>query len=256
MKSKKKLTDEEKYSAYQEIIPIVQEFRQKEMPKCQRVENTLGLLEEQLGYFVLKFPSAEDKLSGFHIMKSGYHCIYINSAHVLGRQNFSLWHECYHAYANQVSISMEGEAKNDINEYKADCFASCILMPEVLIREYVAEKGINIAYAKYDQLIQMQHFFGVSYSAMITRMIQLFPEHKEDLNVRYALSRKHRHQEFLEKTKRLGLDTALIEPTNEVYFSPRFFEDVKFNLSEGRITQDKCSMLIEMVERLGNHHGQ
>jgi len=250
-----KLTEDEKNKAYNEVVPIAQQFRQKYIPENQKVENTFNILEEQLGYFILKFPSKDSDLSGFHIEKSGIHCIYINSSHTLGRQVFSAWHECYHAINGQVSLSFISKLDKDIEEYKAECFASCILMPEKLVRLFVAYNSINPYYISYSDIIKMQHYFGVSYSATVTRLIQLFPQSKNTLQRRYALVQKSKDKELEKRTLQAGFNTDLIKPTNDIYVSQKFIEDIQFNLKDGRISQEKAMSLIKLIEGMGGNDG-
>lgn len=250
-----KLTEDEKNKAYNEVVPIVQQFRKRYVPENQKVENTFKILEEQLGFFVLKFPSKDSNLSGFHIEKSGIHCIYINSSHTLGRQIFSAWHECYHAINGQSSLSFLSKLNKDIEEYKAECFAGCILMPENLVRHYIAQKAINLDYISYDDIIRMQHYFGVSYKAMVTRLIQLFPQSKNTLQKRFVLGEKYKSKELEQRTLQAGFETALIKPTNDFYVSHKFIEDIQFNLKNNRISQEKAMSLIRLIESMGGNHG-
>lgn len=252
LSSAKKLTREQKEKAYKDVTPIARQFRQNLLPSDQKVLNAFWLLEEKLGFFIVKFPSEDNNLSGFHITKSGIHCIYINSAQVLGRQYFSLWHECYHAINNQVSVSYLNKLDCDIEEYKAECFASNILMPENLVADYIKKSGINFEYISYNQLINMQHSFKVSYKALIHRLIELYPRYKITLTTRYGLGSIAKAQELENRTRQLGLDTSLIKPTNDIYVSPGFIEDIQYNLGQKRISNSKAEALISILEEMGS----
>jgi len=244
-----KLTTEQKQIAYKKVIPIAKSFREKHLPKNERLD-TFKILEEQMGCFILKFPSKNDKLSGFHIEKSGIHCIYINSGHSLGRQYFSAWHECYHAINNQNGICLTTDSELDIEEYKADCFAGCILMPENIVKKYIEKYAINPKYLKHDDVIKMHNYFRVSYSAMVTRLIQIYPQYKSELNIRYHLGKKERADELKDKTLKANCKIDLIEPTNDVYVSDKFFENIKFSLENDRISEEKALSLLDMLEKL------
>lgn len=250
-----RLTNDEKAKAYNEIVPIVQNFRRKHMPDDQKVEDTFLMLEQQLGYFIVRFPAKDNDVSGFHIEKSGFHCIYINSGHPLGRQFFSAWHECYHAINGQTGVSLMGDLDNDIEEYKAECFAGCILMPEKLVRQYIAVHSINLAFLKYTDIIKMQNFFGVSYSAIIARLIQLFPVHIKVLKQRYALKNLSRAKELEKRTLEAGCSIKLIKPTNDFYVSREFIEDIQSNFRNKRISQEKAGSLINLIESMGTKNG-
>lgn len=208
-------------------------------------ENSFTVLEE-LGCLIYGAPLESD-ISGFYNVKAGIPCIYINTAHSLGRQNFSAWHEFYHHISGETSsISYIQDGKKDVVEEKADLFAGMILMPSNLIEEQL--KKLNVydpKYTSYDHIIKMQHYFKVSYSAIVKRLIQLYPD--ANLNNRFGIANKKRSQELIEKTIALGFSTALITPTNDIYLSPTFFDDLDFNLTHGRISEEKVEEVIQKI---------
>lgn len=256
LNKKNKLNNANKNLLYQSAKRIAEDFQTKYIDKSQPIRDTFEILE-QLGFFIVQFP-ADDKLSGFHIKKSDYNCIFINSAHTLGRQYFSAWHECYHAFTNDVGgISLSGEAEYDETEFKADSFASCILLPEDLVMQYLRENKIsNVKYITYDQLIVMQNYFRVSYSSLITRLIKLFPENKIDLSKRYSLGRQSSVLRLEKKVNEVGGDLSLIRPTNDFYISPKFYEKLYSNLDQDRITVDKTHSILEFLESVKNYYGK
>jgi Zn-dependent peptidase ImmA (M78 family) len=249
LSSQTKLTPLDKKELYRSIIPIAEEFRKSFLNEDQPIENSIETLE-QLGYLIVKFPT-DDLLSGFHINKSGFDCVFINSIHSKGRQYFSAWHECYHAYTGEGGgLSLTSNNEYDAIEFKADSFASCVLMPEKQVRRYVKHNRINLKYVRYEQLIRMQHYFQVSYSALITRLIQVFPEYKDTLISRYAIGRINRRSDLLKETEKLIGDTSLICPTNEVYVSQRLYSNLEFNLQNDRISLDKANSILELIESI------
>lgn len=141
-------------------------------------------------------------LSGFTIYKAPYNCIYINSRQNLGRQYLSCWHECYHIYTGEGNgISYTDCLMEDPIEYKANAFASVILMPDDLVRRYIDLEGISLKYLKHEDIIRMQNYFNVGYSAMLTRIIQLYPEYKKNLLNRYAIAQNTEKQRNLLEEK-------------------------------------------------------
>ncbi|CUM95464.1 Domain of uncharacterised function (DUF955) [Turicibacter sanguinis] len=225
--------------------------RAKLLPENEVIESPFKLLENR-GFFILKFPSKDESLSGFHIKKSGIDCIYINSSHTLGRQYFSVWHEYYHAITGEAnSLSFYQERGLDEIEFKAECFAGCILMPEDLVKGYLENKRIkNLKYIRYTELIEMQNYFKVSYQAIIRRLIQIFPEFEDDLKKRYSLSKKERHSELVTLTQECQGDVRLITRTNDVYLSKQFFDDIEANFIHQRISSQKMKSLLRLLEWL------
>lgn len=248
LSQRRKISPLEKQELYQSVVPIAEEFRNKFLDRDKPIEDTFETLE-RLGYFIVRFP-AHDKLSGFHINKGGYDCIFINSAHSLGRQYFSSWHECYHAYTKEGGgVSLVGAEKHSAIEQKADYFASCILMPENLITEYLQKAGIlNLKFISHEQLITMQNYFRVSYAALLTRLIQLYPSYKETIDNRRILGLPQNKEKMLQKIEEFNGDLTLAQPTNEFAVSERFYQKLHDNLLHDKITSDKAEAILNLLE--------
>ena len=110
-----------------------------------------------------------------------------------GRHNFTIAHECGHQIVYRMEkdnlskvsselCSFRRNSENDWNEWQANCFASALLMPEQKIRHYYyltrSDKPFciyhkNSMHADTRELIKMSNFFGVSYTALCKRLIQL-----------------------------------------------------------------------------------
>lgn len=227
------------------VLPIAIAERNKIIPEYSTVKDTFYLLE-QLGFFILRFPSYEDNLSGFYIKKSEFDCVYINSNHTLGRQFFSAWHEYYHAITGEGGgVSLFNQMTEDIIECKAELFAGYMLMPENLVIKYINENKLNLNYLSHLQVIKMQNYFRVSYRAMIKRLTIMFPEFK-NLKSLYALGSKERHEELCKKTEQVNGDIKLIKPTNDFYVSQQFKNDILENLEMDKIDREKAELLLNM----------
>lgn len=202
---------------------------------------------ESLGIFVL-IAAAPDKVSGFCMTIGEDTFIFVNKNHVVGRQNFSLWHEVYHWYTNSTgSVSLKGDEKNDAEEFSADYFASLVLIDKQHLHHKITQFRISeINYISNDQIIKLQHYFGVSYSAMVSKIIEAYPNAK--LGNRYSLGLPQRRKELVGKTKKLGLDVGLISPSNNIYVSSEFFTLLQKLLNENKITIDKVNSLINILE--------
>jgi len=80
---------------------------------------------------------------------------------------FTIFHEAFHILAHcrtSPVFRKRGSIVGSFNEFLADYFALCILMP----REWVAEK-----WAEVKDLDQMAKIFSVSKSAMCIRLRQM-----------------------------------------------------------------------------------
>ena len=235
-----------KKELYEKIKPIAQDARNRIIDKNSIIENPFYTLE-QAGFFIVGFPSKDDRISGFHIQKSEIHFIYVNTGHDLGRQYFSSFHEYYHIFTGEESDGniIEKREHNEI-EYKAECFAGCILMPENLVKKYIMDHAINLNWLSHAQLIKMFTYFNVSYNAMLKRLTQLYPGYL-NMNKLYGISTKPKRKEFIQKIKDNDGNEKLIHPTSNLYITQSFFEDLKFNIENERISQDKAKGIITML---------
>lgn len=254
---RKKLSEHIREELYRSVVPIAAEARKSFIAQDMVIEDSFQQIE-QLGFLLLKFPAFEnsEELSGFYIKKGNINCIYINSLISLGRQNLSVWHEYYHCYTGDgKGLSYINQLEWESSEFKANAFASCILMPEDLICNYLQSNGIVIPYIKNIQLVQMQSYFKVSLSALITRLCTIFPEHKKKLSSRYSLT-NNTDQSKLKLYQLINEahgDMTLVQPTNDIYIPLSFFDDIEYNVKNGRISLERANELLEMVNCLENN---
>lgn len=250
----KKLSEEEKTKLYEEVRPIALEYRESFIHKDEVIKDTFNTIE-QLGFLLIRFPALGENtsLSGFTIYKSPYNCIYINSRQNLGRQYLSCWHECYHICTGEGNgISYTECLMEDPIEFKANAFASVILMPDDLVRRYIDVHSISVQYLKHEDIIRMQNYFKVGYSAMLARIIQLYPEYKKNLQTRYAIAKNTEKQRKLleDKTKAVNGNLQLINATNDIYIPDSFYNNIVFNLDKKRISEEKAFELLKVIDGL------
>lgn len=247
----KKLTKQEKEQYLKEIVPIALEFREKQLNLkiSEPISDTFKLVEG-LGYFVLRF-KAIGTLSGFHAIKGGVNCIFINSSHTLGRQFFSAWHEVYHAFSGDVGgYSKLGEEKYSSMEFKANSFANNVLMPEELIRYYVENRLYlprGMKYVTHIQLIKMQHYFKVSHKALLYRLVDIYPEHYATFRNRMGISNEGRECDFQNKTLEANCDIKLIKPTEDIKISKDYYTFIHNNLSNDKITIERAREALSLL---------
>ena len=167
----KKLSEEEKTKLYEEVHPIALEYRESFIHKDEVIKDTFKTIE-QLGFLLIRFPAIGENtsLSGFTIYKAPYNCIYINSRQNLGRQYLSCWHECYHIHTGEGNgISYTENLMEDPIEYKANAFASVILMPDNLVKRYIALHNISLQYLRHEDIIRMQNYLSLIHISEPTR---------------------------------------------------------------------------------------
>ena len=248
----KKLSEIEQKAIYDKVYPIAMEYRNSIISGEKVITDTFDFIE-QLGIILLRFPAVNgnDLLSGFSIRKNPFKCIYINTNQNLGRQYMSCWHEMYHLITGEgKGISYVSDKDKDPIECSADTFAGIILMPDNLVKKYINDNHINVQYIRHIDIICMQNYFQVGYSAMVKRIIQLYPEY--DLKNRYGLAAQSRRCELESKTVEVGGNVNLIKPTRDVYIPERFFINLKYNIDNKRISNEKAYGILKCIEGLND----
>lgn len=245
-----KLTEERKQELREKVKVIFDDFKKK-YPNIITVPMTNSIDKiEALGIFILR-SAAPDEVSGFCMTIGENTFIFINKNHTLGRQNFSLWHEVYHWFTESTGVvSIKGDSNNNEIEFCADYFASLVMIDEEVLKEKLNESGYsykNIKFIRNTQIIKLQHFFNVSYTAMVRKLIEIFPN--ADLSMRYGLGTPKREDELLDETAKLGLDVQLIKPVNESYMSSEIFQLLENLYDQNKITKFKLESLIDFITK-------
>jgi len=245
-----KISLEEQRKIYkEEIYPIAPNYRDLIIANDEVISDSFQKLE-QLGIVLLKFPSKSANLSGFHIKKSNIDCIYINTNTTLGRQYFSCWHEYYHAITGEGSgISFFDRSLTDKIECKADLFAGYVLMPENLVENFMKINNISRDKLTYENIIEMQHYFNVSYKAMIKRLQIIYGKIPNE-DILYSLSSKERPFELTNYTIKMGYSTKLSKKTYEVYIPQKFLSDLESNVKNKRISESKKKSIQDFLDYL------
>ena len=132
---------------YQDIERKAKAFRSKHNNNSSGSLHLESLLL-QLNVIV-SFRTMSEKLSGMAVLLREENEIYrfmlVNSEQNIGRQNFTICHELYHLFIQenftfQYCNTGKFDEKKDIEEYKADLFASYLLMPTEGIEELIPYK--------------------------------------------------------------------------------------------------------------------
>ena len=138
--------------------------------------------------------------------------ILINSNHTIGRQHFTICHELYHLYYQKNFVSEKSHAgafnkKGDIEEYKADIFASNLLLPTNGVLQMIPEAERNKNKITLKTILTIEHYYSCSRSALLNKLLTLKYIDKELLA-----------QHSVDKTKNAmlyGYNTDLYKPGNE-----------------------------------------
>lgn len=164
---------------------------------------------QKIDNLTLVFSPLGKNISGVCYKGNKSNLISINSQMSVGRQRFSLAHELYHLYFDELSkksISLVSyEQDKDENEKKADQFASYFLMPSSSLYTMISDikEKNNKKMLTLEDVIKIGQYYGVSHKAMLYRLLDdgyIQKEQIKDLEVK-----------VIETAKKLGYDTALYE---------------------------------------------
>jgi len=136
----------------------------------------------------------------------------INSDHAVGKQHFTICHELYHLYYQKdfkAAISCTGlfDKKGNPEEYKADVFASYLLLPEMGIWEMIPENERGKNKIKISSILALEHFYGCSHSAMLFRLL--------NMNIIDDAQKDLLSGGIMSLARKFGYTTSLYEPDNE-----------------------------------------
>lgn len=118
-----------------------------------------------------------DDFSGLSIIESENRFILINSNHNRGRQNFTICHELYHLFYDPEFIPHKCDTgqfpKKNINELKADIFASFLLLPEDGITDMIPESEMKLDGIRISTLLKIEQTYGSSRTALLMRLLKM-----------------------------------------------------------------------------------
>jgi Zn-dependent peptidase ImmA (M78 family) len=102
----------------------------------------------------------------------------VNSAHSIGRQHFTICHELYHLFIQQSYTSSKSSAgkfdkQGDPEEYKADVFASYLLLPVLGVQEMIPAKELKKNAILLTTILAIEQTYSCSRSALLFRLKQM-----------------------------------------------------------------------------------
>lgn len=238
-----RLSEEKKEEIKLIAIEVAREFEEKY--KVDNLVNAYNAISKLEDIIIVRFP-ANDKLSGFTLKKGDYKCIYVNSAHILCRQYSTCWHEFYHAINDVEDIDIDDKEK--VEDKEAQYFASCIMMPDQKLKDFIIRNNKKFTELDLDFLIKMQFHFGVSLSSLLSKLSEL------DIGNYYKykyITAMDKIQEYNNLIEKLGYKLDLVRPTNDYIVDKSFFEDIYKNIINEKISFEKGRQLGKFIEDKG-----
>lgn len=139
----------------------VAELRKKWGFDCYTPINLVQTVMEKIENITLIWMPLNKNFGGCCYKKDDDFIILINSHHSKGRQNFTIAHELYHLLYGNESFGMCDYANKTEEENLANEFASCLLMPEYALYDFMSINNINnwtiTDVIKCEQYYQMGH---------------------------------------------------------------------------------------------------
>lgn len=121
------------------------------------------------------FKEMTDNFSGMAVKNSYGKFMLVNSGDILARQHFTVGHELYHLFIQEIFESRICKVglfnKKDKEEYNADWFASYLLMPEDGIFELLPKDELGTNKISLNTVVKMEQYFGVSRTALLNRLM-------------------------------------------------------------------------------------
>ncbi|WJP97781.1 ImmA/IrrE family metallo-endopeptidase [Macrococcus bovicus] len=243
--SKHKLTPKEKFECIEEIKPIVKKFK-TQYGITEPISDSFKKIENDIGYFIVS-KKVNNELSGFQYKIGEQGFIFVNNNHDLGRQNQSLWHEVYHLYTGDGEpISKGSLIKYSTSEFKADQFASRILIDRDYLSSYIREnKLIEKGYFSKEEVLKMQNIFNVSFNSMCYTLNELY-----DGSIHgsyYTFGSIKKREAFLKFVESEGYDQKLSQIPEEDYISPIIFEILQKNLADKRTSSRRVEEILDYI---------
>ena len=149
-----------------------------------------GELRQQLGYdnysrvdifnlvnsiepLTLVFYSMGERISGMCLKSIDDVLIAINSSMTNGRQRFTMAHELYHYFYDDMDeiICLFDIGEQNPIERNANTFASYFLAPPVALSKLIKEIKQNKPTLQVSDVVKIEQFFGLSRQATLVRLI-------------------------------------------------------------------------------------
>ena len=190
------------------------------------------------------FKPLSDNFSGMCLKRDENRFILINSNQSKGRQNFTIGHELYHLYVQdifEIHYCNPGSHDQSPEEKRADFFSSNFLMPKTGIMRMIPDEEIENKEVSISTLLRLENYFGVSRSALIVRLKRLNLISEDVLNFLKS-------KPVIRSAKQYGYNTALYKPGNEGLVLGDYGVKAKSLFDKGLISEGHY---IELLSKIG-----
>lgn len=207
------------------------------------ISNIFLLLENQ-GIFLFIKP-LESNASALFMKMGQTHLVIINSNRTLGHQIFSAAHELSHYLFDkhlQGGICVANKYDQDLEVEKlADFFAAHFLMPEEGLLKHIAKRKEDIhAKLTLPDLIYLQQYFKVSWTAMLYRLLNLHLLSRQEVEQLKSIG-------IMREARKLGYEPELYRTDRKEIISKRYLEQVNTAFDNDEISKKKFDEYLQDV---------
>lgn len=212
-------------------------------------------VEQAMGCLLIRYPYGKEAMEGFAALYKGERLVLTNSSKILSRERFTAAHEIGHHIFDFKDPGSELIAdertgafdKKNLAEYRADCFAAALLMPREGVNDALYELDLNQGTLTYTDVVRLQLLFGVSYRAMVRRLVDL-----NQIDLKQADYLYKYWEETGENLQRLfrraqAPSTALLEPWEQVWVPTRYLRCLEANYETGLVSYPVLQQILEVV---------
>lgn len=214
-------------------------------------------IEQSLGYLLIRYPFGEDALEGFAAIYRGERLVVANSSKILSRERFTAAHEIgHHVFdfkegSNDILIADQETGsfnRDNLAEFRADCFAAALLMPKDGVEEVLFELGIEKGALSHTDIVRMQLAFGVSYRAMVRRLSDMGRIAHDEADYLYNY-----FEETGEGLKRLfrraqAPSTNLLDKWNQVWVPTRYLRCLEANYESRLVSYPTLEKILAVAK--------
>ncbi len=175
--------------------------------------------------------------------------ILVNSNHTLGRQHFTICHELYHLFVQknfQFKVCDKPMFdKKDMDEYRADLFASYLLIPEDALRSMSLNEDFDVenTLKLRSHILKMEQYFGCSRQSLLYRLSQMgYSELKKDTPLHKDLSKNISLQ-----AQQYGYDLSLYKSANKNKVIGDYGDLAKSLYDKEQISESNFASLMEQI---------
>ena len=236
-----------------EMLQLSMQLRKDLTLPASDALNTEKVLQSKHILAVLK--PLEDTFSGMAVMASDakgnpIRCMLVNTAQSLGKQRFTICHELYHLlYQCGFSYSVNNAGtfnEADLEEYKADVFASFLLLPKESMESMLPTQVLL-----QKRRISLADILAVEQNYQCSRIVVL--RRLKSMGIISGLEFDVFSRNVTRSAMEFGYNTQLYKPTGKIEVIGDYNLKARKLYSEGRISM---SRYMELIREMGIYNNE